>query len=151
MKFRAHISISEYNDSTSNHPSAVPLIKKNTLKLSSARDLNSNVTTEVHSSIHFKWTFLHLLILSLSFHTVLNQNTSNKKYNLKNGSTYPLPKLWKYLLIFTQLSLGSLLNIFIFVFNFSLWNNYFKISVHVSCVQCATKSGSDCTWIYKAV
>ena len=45
---------------------------------------------------------------------ILHLKTSNKKYNLNNGSKYLFPKFQNILSIFTQLTLGSFLNLVIF-------------------------------------
>jgi hypothetical protein len=39
-------------------------------------------------SVCFKWPLQHLLILYPVLHTLLNLNTTNKKYALKNESLY---------------------------------------------------------------
>ena len=63
---------------------------------------------------------------------ILNLNTSNKKWTLKNGYIYPFPRFQNNPLIFMQLSLGSFLNLFTFILNFSVQNNSFQISAYIS-------------------
>jgi len=47
----------------------------------------------MQGTFHFKCPFLHLLILSAVFHMFLKMKTfSNKKYTLKNESTYLFSK-----------------------------------------------------------
>jgi hypothetical protein len=66
-------------------------------------DLNPKVATDGWGSCHFKCPFLHLLILSVVFHTFLKLKTSHKKHTLKNESGYPLRKFQENPPIFTQL------------------------------------------------
>jgi hypothetical protein len=67
-------------------------------------DLNPKVAADGRGSFHFKCPFSHLMILSIVFQTFLKIKTSNKKYTLKNESSYPLRKFQENPPIFTQLS-----------------------------------------------
>jgi hypothetical protein len=67
-------------------------------------DLNPKVATVGCGSFHFICPFSHLLILSILFHTFLKIKISNKKYMLKNDSSYPLRKSQENPPIFMQLT-----------------------------------------------
>jgi hypothetical protein len=86
-------------------------------------DLNPKVA---QGSFHFKFPFLHLPILSVVFHIFLKIKTSNKKYTIKKGSTYPFHKFKE------NLSLGSFFILFIFTLSFILWIYSFQRAASVS-------------------
>jgi hypothetical protein len=81
------------------------------------RDLKPRVAANGQHSFHFKYPFLHLLILSTAFHTLLKIKTSNKKYMLQNGSNYLCHKFQENPPTFTQLS--SRANFILFTFTLS--------------------------------
>jgi hypothetical protein len=85
-------------------------------------DLISNIAAGDQGSFRFKWLFLHLLILISCFCTFLILSTSNKNYMLKIGSVYLFPKFQKNPLVCAQLSLGSFLNLLIFILSCSLFH-----------------------------
>jgi hypothetical protein len=103
-----------------------------TISCSEVKNACSYTSSVLYAFFHFKLSFLHPLILFFVFHTFLILNTSNKRYTLENGSIYLLLKFRNSALVFTQLSLGSFLNLFIFILNFSLWNNSFQTPTYVS-------------------
>jgi hypothetical protein len=67
-------------------------------------DLNSKVAADSQGSLHFKCLFLHLLILSVVFHTFLKIKTSNTKYTLMNRSIHLFRMFQEIPPLFTQLS-----------------------------------------------
>jgi hypothetical protein len=104
---------------------ATPNTINSSVNLSNAGDLNPNVAITGLGSFSFKTLILHLLLSYLIFHALYNLNASHKKYTFKNGSIYPFPKFQNNPLIFIQLNLGSSLNLFTFVLNFSVYRKSF--------------------------
>ena len=113
------------------------------LNLHCTARLSADVPARVHFC--FKCPFLHLLILLFLFHTFLELKTLNKHYTLRNGSEYRQPKFPNTPPTFTQLILGSCLNLSIVTLCFRFWNNSFQTSASINWTHCATKFRADCT------
>jgi len=56
-------------------------------------DLNPKAAADGQSTFCFKWPFLHLMILTIVFHTFLKLITANKMYILKNESIFSLIRM----------------------------------------------------------
>jgi hypothetical protein len=107
------------------------------------RDLNFEVATDGWGTVHFKCLFLHLLMLSIVFHTFLKLIASNKKYTLENESIYPFHKFEENPPIFAKRS-WSFFILFIFQSNFHLLDILFANSSCCEWRPCAIKFGADC-------
>jgi len=95
-------------------------------------DLKPRVAANGRHSFHFKHPFLHLLILSTVFHTLLKIKTSHRKYMIQNGSIHLCHKFQENPPIFTQLSSRANFILFIFTLSFIFWVYPFQIPAAVS-------------------
>jgi hypothetical protein len=109
------------------------------------RDINPEAAANRQGTVRFKYPFLHLLILSVVFHTFLKLITSNKKYTHKNVSVYPFCRFEENPLVFMKL-IWSFFILSIFQSKFHFIDLFLSNSSCCEWRPCVIKFGAYCTF-----